>query len=275
MLTERKALHAFVIIGVAALFGLSTATAWAGSEKAEPRGQALGLDKNKHAAGGGVLFGSGSEGGTTTAVVAAGVPTDIESVAIFATNSVELSSNTTVTGDVVVNDASPGPTLDAGGFELSILSNVLVSGNAAADSIDLGVNSTVTGDATFNELSKRNTSTIQGNEITPLDLRVLDAPAFQAAVVSPDAPDVVVGAGQIVSLPTDLPSNGSNNYGDITLAKNSTLVFEGGIFNVRSIVGVGGTDDCGANNPGAPGDGSGLDPCRAVTFDAASDVRVD
>lgn len=165
---------------------------------------------------------------------------DFSNFAIIATNSVEIDRATQVGGDVVVNQASPGPTL-VPGFELSLDRGAEVDGDASADSIEVRRTASVTGTVFYNDLF--NDGSV-GGESTPLDLPVLDQlPAFEVADVRDGSDDVDVGEGETLTLPL-LNDEGSPifDYGDITVASTGTLVFDGGSFDVRSIIGgVGGS----------------------------------
>ncbi|MDH3522994.1 MAG: hypothetical protein OES32_05345, partial [Acidobacteriota bacterium] len=141
--------------------------------------------------------------------------------AIVATNSAWLKQDSTITGDVVVNDAATGPTL-AGG-ELQIDRNTAIVGAATADSI----------------VTRQGASAADGffcNELDgvpcdpPLDLPVFDfLPPFETTTREL-LEDVSVGVGGFLSLDEDA-------YRDIAVARNGTLCFTGGVYDVRSITG--------------------------------------
>lgn len=176
----------------------------------------------------------------------AGVP----GAAILATNSVHLSRNTVVTGNVVANEAASGPTLKAG-FELGLDRDSRVEGAVAADSLRLDSGSVVTEDASYNSLS--NNGSITGSLNTPLALPVFALlPVFHTAAPHPGVPDVVVGAGQTVNLP-------AGDYGLLDVAASGRLVLAGGLYQVRAIT---------------LRDGSACPSCAALDFSAPADVRV-
>ena len=171
----------------------------------------------------------------------------VPAVAVLGTNSVRLFRDVQVTGDVVVNDASPGPTL--GGFELKLDRSSDVVGNVKADSIRLDQQATVSGSAANNELS--NGGSI-GSASSPLPLPVFPLlPVFQTSAPRPDAPDVFVGTGVTTTL-------AAGEYDAIEVAAGGTLVLSGGVYEVRSLSLAGG---CAY-------------PCSSVEAAAGADVRV-
>ena len=150
-------------------------------------------------------------------------------VVLFATNSMWLKHHDgVVSGDVVVNDSSPGPTFDPG-FELHVEHHVSApAGNAVkADSVDLD-HDAVVGSLYYNDLDN-DRGTILGSEVTPLALPVFaQLPEFFAQTPAPGSPDVAVPHHGSATLP-------AGDYGAITLDHDSTLVFTGGVYNVQSI----------------------------------------
>ncbi|HEX9667918.1 MAG TPA: hypothetical protein VGC93_00420, partial [Thermoanaerobaculia bacterium] len=163
-------------------------------------------------------------------VIGASVLAGFEDVAILATNSVHIHRLSHVVGDVVVNDASPGPTLKPG-FELAIDRSSIVDGNAKGDSVSLAQDVEVTGDVHYNSLQNDDART--GSLITPLDLPVFELlPPFQTAFLRPGAVDVFVAAGQTLTLP-------AGDYDDIEIAAGGTLVLSGGVYNARSLQAIG------------------------------------
>lgn len=176
-------------------------------------------------------------------------PCSVGDAAILATNSVRLARDVVVhSGDVVVNDFSPGPTLGPGGFELYVDRRATVAGSLKADSIRIIGQASIGGDVFYNDLT--NSGSISGAQISPLALPVFDPlPTF-----SPPSPprgpvsDVNVGIGQTLTL-------GPGDYGDIRVDALGTIVFSGGVYNVRSI-------DLFAD-------------AGTLTFQAASEVRIE
>lgn len=184
---------------------------------------------------------------------------DFSEVVIFATNSVWINQGTHVnSGDVVVNDASPGPVLNLG-VELSIARKAHIFTNVTADSISLAKQGIIDGSVDCNALDSA------GVVCTGLSLPVFSQPPVfqQAELRTPPLPphdpglgeDIAVGAGLTVTLD-------AGYYGDITIDKDSTLVFSGGVYNIRSILSVSSTGGpCGV-------------PCRSLEFVAPSDLRI-
>ena len=171
----------------------------------------------------------------------------VPQVAVLGTNSVRLHRDSSVTGNVVVNDASPGPTL--AGFELKLDRGATVTGSVKADSIRLDQQSQVTGNAQYNDLSSNGTI---GTTTSPLPLPVFPLlPRFQTSSPRPDAPNVLVGAGATTTI-------GAGEYGTIEVAAGGTLVLSGGVYEVRSLTLAG---DCPY-------------PCSVVAAAAGADVRV-
>ena len=209
---------------------------------------------------------------------------NFDDIAIFAFNSVLISKDASVEGDVVANSESPGPVLNDGA-EVALDKNCVVNGNVSGQTIDLDKQSTINGNATYVELS--NQGTITGTQ-TIGSPPYTDVPDFQPA--SPGGNDVFVGAGETVilgdesfcsvstgtacSVNTDCPLFPGNpddicelapvtTYGDILISGGGTVVFAGGrSFDVRSI------------GPGASG-GNCPFPCTAIEFDAPTDLRVE
>ena len=158
---------------------------------------------------------------------AAGADCEFGRTAIFTTNSAWLRLNSDVlSGDVIVNDASEGPTLFPG-HELGVgLYATTPAGFAVkADSIRVRATAALGGDVFCNDL------TDGSGDVTcqPLPLPVCDnLPAFQAAAPRPGAPDVLV------------PFKGSDtlapgDYGEIQIRWRGSLTFLGGIYNVAEI----------------------------------------
>lgn len=176
-------------------------------------------------------------------------PNDVCSVgeaAVLATNSAWLKSGAVVMGDVVVNDASPGPVLEDG-FEISVARTAAVTGDVKADSIQLERNATVDGDLYFNDFNDKG-ATLSGTANEPLALPVLASfPVARIADVRDGAMDVLVAGGTTVVLTEP-------DYGDVVVEAGGTVRFAGGTVDVRSIQ-------------------AGQD--SAVTFAAATTLRVE
>ncbi len=174
----------------------------------------------------------------------------VDAVVIFATNSVRMDMNTEVlSGDIVVNDFSNGPTLQAG-FELTIKKNVAIAGAIRADSIKLFKGVTA--------------GTIECNDGTGVTCGGLTLPVFlqeelpeaRTPYLGTDAVDVAVGPGETVVLH-------AGSYLDITISEGGTLVFTGGIYNIGSILPA-----------STKGTGCAFSPCRSMEFLAPSEVKI-
>jgi hypothetical protein len=148
---------------------------------------------------------------------------------VLATNSAYVSSKTQViSGNVVVNDVSAGPTL-ATGNELTVGPHGTISAGAAlkADSIRVQNRTVVDGDLFYNELV--NKGTINGVEHTPLALPVYgQMPLFFSYPADPDAEDVLVPDHGFVSLD-------EGEYGHLQVGTKATLVLTGGAYRFSSI----------------------------------------
>ena len=159
---------------------------------------------------------------------------DIGSTVIFADNSVWVKQNADVlSGDVVVNDDSPGPTL-ASQKELTFgLGTTSPAGFAVkAHAIKVKSSGEVNGTVSCNDLDD-NSGTVNGGSgcIAPLDLPVFDPsglPLCETRSPEPGVQDVFVGIGGSAVLPP-------GGYGDITVKKNGIVTFTGGEYIVRSI----------------------------------------
>ncbi|MCP4251517.1 MAG: hypothetical protein GY778_31150, partial [bacterium] len=151
----------------------------------------------------------------------------------FATNSAWLKlSSDVLSGDVIINDASPGPTLTPG-KELTVGLRVTTPAGYAvkADTVRLKRSGVIGGDLHYNPDGSVINGTVNGNEITPLSLPVFDPddlPPFQEADIRPDAEDVLVPIGGSTVL-------AAGDYGDITVRLHGSVTFTGGIYNIRSI----------------------------------------
>ena len=205
----------------------------------------------------------------------AGILPGFDQVVLLATNSIHLRQAVHVnSGHVVVNDMSPGPTLD-GGLELSLDRNVTTPGSfgVAADSVEIDPGSVVGGNIYYNQIN--NLGTILGSLNTPLALPVFSVlPPFQEALPRPGAPDVNVGPNQTLAI-------AAGDYGNIVVGDGGTLSFSGGIYNVLSIsanpfshllfdagseVRVAGRFACGQSSTIGPSSGSGISAASIVFY---------
>ena len=145
-----------------------------------------------------------------------------EDVVIFATNSVWLKQNSDVlSGDVVVNDQSPGPTL-ASQRELTVgLGTTTPAGYfIAADSIKKKSSAVIGGDVFCNDGS--------GVSCSGLAQPVFAPPPFTAAPPRDGAPDVFIPIGGFEVLEP-------GDYATIEVKQNGTVLFTGGVYNVADI----------------------------------------
>lgn len=187
----------------------------------------------------------------TWPVVGAATLPGVSATAILATNSAQINRSAVVTGDMVVNDASAGPYLDAAA-QLKLDRDSHVIGNLKSNSIRLDQNSLLTGNASYNTLS--NGGSITGSQSSPLTLPVFALlPVFHTAAPRPGASDVSVGAGQTVTL-------AAGDYGHVSVAATGKLVLSGGIYNVSDVTTAVVT---GCNYP-----------CASIEATGASDVRM-
>lgn len=158
---------------------------------------------------------------------APGAPEGFDRVVILATNSAFLEQNSAVaSGDVVVNDSSPGPTLSSN-RELTIgIGAATPAGWAVkADRIRVRSDAEVGGEVSCNDLDDA-TGTVT---CQPLSLPVFPfLPPFVEAAPRPDAPDVFVAAGGSATLPP-------GDYGSIDVNQNGVVTFTGGVYNVREM----------------------------------------
>jgi len=153
---------------------------------------------------------------------------DVPDTVVLSSNSVWLKQNSSIqSGNVVVTDASAGPTL-ASNVELTVGDSVDVASDIElkADSVKVKVGAVVDGDVYYNDLD--NNGTINGTLNTPLDLPTASLPSFESAPAG--ALDVLVPQGGSSTL-------APGDYGDIQIKKNGKLVFLGGEYNIRSLNG--------------------------------------
>jgi VCBS repeat-containing protein len=160
-------------------------------------------------------------------VAGAAIEPGFSNAVVLATNSARLKNDATVTsGDVVVNDASAGPTL-ADDHELSFDPKTSTAAGWAvkADSLQVKNKATVGGDAHYNDIDLK--GSVDGSEITPLALPVFAMlPQFDTG--TPGGSAVTVPAGGFASLP-------AGAYAAVSVGDGGTLVFDGGEYDVASI----------------------------------------
>lgn len=145
----------------------------------------------------------------------------------LATNSIWLKQGADIlSGDVVVNDISPGPFLDSQ-VELSVGQDVSTPAgfDLKAHRINVKQGATVASDVYYNQLT--NNGTITGALNTPLSLPVFSTlPPFQSAPFG--AQDIEVAQGDSIAL-------AAGSYRNIVVRSKGKILFTGGIYNVRSI----------------------------------------
>jgi VCBS repeat-containing protein len=148
---------------------------------------------------------------------------------VLATNSARLKNGVEVSsGDVMVNAASPGPTLHAG-YELAIEPQVTTAAASrlSGDSVRVKSKAVIGGDVSYNQLT--NQGTIQGALLTPLALPVFSSlPPVLGQAPAAGATDVMVPAGGSAFLV-------AGEHGAVTVGAMATLTFDGGDFSLLSL----------------------------------------
>jgi alpha-amylase len=152
---------------------------------------------------------------------------DIANTVVFAKNSVWLKENANIlSGNVLVNDASPGPVLDSQ-VELSVGQGVDTPAGFVlkANRLKVKQGAVVASEVHYNEIT--NNGTITGALHTPLALPVLSAlPPFSSSPAGTQ--DIEVAQEGFMSLD-------AGDYGDIFVRAKGKLLFTGGIYNLRSL----------------------------------------
>ena len=198
---------------------------------------------------------------------------------VVATNSARLKNQAEVSsGDVVVNSAAAGDTLQSGD-ELDLDPRAVTSAGSdlKANRLRVKNNAVVGGDVFYNSLS--NQGTILGARVTPLSLPVFASlPPFHRESPFPDGLDVTVAAGGYALLP-------DGDYGAVHVGASGTLIFEGGTYNLRSLTGDNGAQllfaapaevrveerlSTGSGAVLGPEPGSGVSPHDLVIYVAGS-----
>ncbi len=176
---------------------------------------------------------------------AAPIPASFDEVVVFATNSIHIKNDSVVVwGDLVVDDASPGPVLSSGA-ELTIGPHATTPGGRAlkADSVRIKAQTSIGGDVHYNDLV--NQGTIGGSTLTPLALPVFAfLPAFHTG--TPGTLDVLIPDDQ-----TQAVAPGA--YRLLSLGARAKAILSGGVYDFAEV---------------ATGTGSSL------WFDAPSEVRI-
>jgi hypothetical protein len=147
---------------------------------------------------------------------------------LLALNSIQIDRDVEVlSGDLVVNDASPGPVL--GEAELSLDRDVTTAAGYSlrADGVDIDQGAVVGGDVVFNQLS--NGGTIAGAQVTPLELPVFaELPPLVEPSDRPSEGDVTVGNGATAVL-------AEGSYGALTIGTGGILQLTGGDYTFSSV----------------------------------------
>jgi len=155
----------------------------------------------------------------------AGLSSDFPRAVVFATNSAYLEQGSeVVSGDVIVNAASPGPTL-ASQMELTVGLGVHTPAGYVlkADGIKVKQSAVVGGNVFCNDLDDGS-----GNvTCAPLALPVFASlPRFFTG--PSDGPDVLVGQDEIHDL-------AAGDYGLLDVRSGGIVRFSGGVYNLREI----------------------------------------
>ncbi len=164
---------------------------------------------------------------TVAVPVSAQTQFDPQGFSILARNSVWLKKGSvTVNGKVGVNEATGGPFLNSSSA-LVVGKSAQVLGAAAllADSTKVKGNAVVDGTIFFNTLT--NNGTLNGAQNSPLALPLVPSlPPFNAG--TPGTTDIVVQKNQTRTL-------AAGDYGGITVKKGGTLIFTGGLYQIKLI----------------------------------------
>ena len=140
---------------------------------------------------------------------------------LFATNSINIGAGSKIlSGDIVVNEAG-------GGTELQIGKSVEIAPGyeVKANRINVETKSRIASDVFYNQLT--NHGDISGSLNTPLNLPVFATlPSFVTAPAGNN--DFTVPKKNFRNLP-------AGDYRDIRILDSGTLVFNGGVYNLRSL----------------------------------------
>lgn len=149
-------------------------------------------------------------------------------VAILATSSIELKKDSTITGDVMVNNPSDRTLVP--GVELQIDTNTMITGAVKADSI--GNEPGASADEVLcNDIQGAGSLSCASLSALPL----VSLPSFKTTQGD------VSAAADILVDKNDSATLNEGVHRDITLERDATLCFEGGTYDVRSITGGSGS----------------------------------
>jgi len=168
--------------------------------------------------------------------VAGDVPDGYSEVVVFATNSADLKNDgvRVESGHVIVNgDGSSSEDLVIGkddtvegSFAVGLKGGTITS-IVVGHSLRLKNGAEVGGDAYYNSVQIDNGAAILGSEITPVALPFFASlPDFRTG--APGTQDVNVSSGDTETL-------AAGDYADVTVGNNGTLIFSGGVYNLRSL----------------------------------------
>lgn len=147
---------------------------------------------------------------------------------LLALNSIQIDRDVVVlSGDLVVNDASPGPVLGEAELSLDRAVTTAAGYSLRADGVDIDSAAAIGGDVVFNHLSSD--GTIAGAQVSPLALPVFtELPPLVEPSDRPSEGDVTVANGATVVL-------AEGSYGALTIGTGGVLQLTGGDYTVSSI----------------------------------------
>ena len=184
----------------------------------------------------------------------------LDGVAIIALNSAVIDNaqqaDTTIIGDIIVNNPSGEPTLDPDA-DLVVAKNVDITGDVYAESAILNKDVRVTGTAFVDDLDLETGAGVDGGQEDYVPPAVTVPPFQEAEDSRPESLDVDVPSGSFDLEP--------GNYLDVTFGKNTTLNFVG---PDGGECGTGGLDQQYHMDSLTTGSGS------SIFFECPADVRV-
>jgi YD repeat-containing protein len=151
---------------------------------------------------------------------------DLSSYSVFATNSIWVRQNATIgSGDIGVQDVSPGPWLDSSS-EVTIGKGAYLADGISiyGDSVKIKMGASVY-DVTCNELV--NNGTIRGTAYTPLPLP-LGVPLPEFPTPAPGTDDYDIPQGETLILDP-------GSYGEVMVRQNATLILIGGTYHLENL----------------------------------------
>ncbi|MFC1932588.1 hypothetical protein ACFLXU_03025 [Chloroflexota bacterium] len=160
---------------------------------------------------------------------------NFRNIVIFATDSIELKEGSAVesggprgVGDIIVNNAGPGPTIE---LKVGVRVSTAAGSNLIADSLRIQNRATVAGSVFYNELDSK--EPVGGGSYSPLTLPVFspgEIPPFMDAIPD-DNNHISVKQDESYPIPP-------GNYGKVDIKQGGSLVLSGaGIYNIRTIRG--------------------------------------